>query len=260
MQIIEVCSYPKSGNTWLCKLIDQLLSDAGVTNVVEILGIHGHQEKVLRNIENKNGASFPESKRALYIYKSHTFNNVLVNPDKVLYIYRHPLDVFLSTLNWFYISLNYKPESYPAHRKSQLFLNGIPKTPEQIIQDGELDYYLDRYIENLGGNFYPGMLKESGNIFTHISSAVESPKAVCIKYEDLFENTKAVFLDAMEQLLETGFSSVDIDISNVNKKTKGTGQPFYWKAKSGTRFDLLTKAQIERFENAHGEKLEKIGF
>jgi hypothetical protein len=260
MLTTEICSYPKSGNTWLTNLVDQFLIDCNAQNHQKVADIHKDPELVAERIENRLGSKIAAHPETLYFYKSHPFKNPLINPKKVLYIYRHPLDVFLSTLNWFYIHYNHTPKSYTAQRKKQLFYRSEPKSCEDIIKDREIDFYLDRFIENLGTNFHPGMLGENGNYFKHVSNAINDADTTCLKYEDLILDTNGEFLSAIQRLLDIKLEHITIDTKKVDNATKGSGHPFYWKAKSGTRFDMLSSEQIERFEKAHSDSLSKIGF
>lgn len=91
---IEISSYPKSGNTMMRAIVASYLSFAGFKG--DLLPPDIHRSK---NLE-KNMSQFKIGKNYYSFYKSHkTFNNK-INPDLVIYIYRHPLDVLLSTLNF----------------------------------------------------------------------------------------------------------------------------------------------------------------
>lgn len=260
MIIIEISSYPKSGNTWFRHLVFQFLKDVNVMGASLDKDIHGQEEDIKRDIESNRGVSIPGIDDKIYFYKSHIPNNPAVAPDKVIYIYRHPLDVLLSTLNWFYIKYNVHPDQFSDARLNQLFLNKTPKSTEEIVSSGEIDYYLHQFSNNLGENFHPGMYRNKGNYFTQVTDALQMNNLIAIKYEDLFQNTSAVTTDTLSKVLGKNYTDIKICTDAANERTKGSGHKFYWKAKSGTRFDYLTNDQIELFESRHAAQMKVIGY
>ena len=260
MNIIEICSYPKSGNTWLRNLIYQFQISAGSQKPQISKDIHGEKDEILADLSNNNGIDFPNIDDLSYFYKSHTIDNSIIDPNKIIYIYRHPLDVLLSTINWFYIKHQKDSQQFSKQRLKKLFMKGTPKRCEEIYRDGELQYYLDKFQDDFGIDFHPGMLGKTSNYFTHVESALSNSKVIAIKYEDLIDDASGAVSSVMGSMLNKDFSELRLDTQAVDNKTKNRGGPFYWKAKSGTRYDFFTEEQIYNFETINADKLKKIGY
>lgn len=252
LRIVEIASYPKSGNTWFRHLVSSYLKSAyGLDYLPLDIG-----EKSFSLCRSDSELSLPGVDGDVFIYKSHVFNNPAESPGKIIHIYRHPLDVFLSALN----HLHNQSENFPAVRKEALFLSGKPKTVEAIFESGEMDFYFDRFLENVGANFWPGMLKKSSNYFEYVLNGLSSEGALSIRYEDLLDNTSDTVNRAMNYALDIN-ENVCLDLEGVNKKTKdGGNRRFYWKAKSKNYESFLTKKQISDFEALYTAELKDIGY
>ena len=160
MITVEIASFPKSGNTWFRRLAENyLIQLAGIK--MHPLDVHSDSKSVM----NKENASFlPNVNDYIFIYKSHIYNHPKVKPDKIIHIYRHPLDVFCSAINY----LNNHSNKMSDLRKNIIFKNGIPKSVEDIFISGEMDYYFDVFLKEVGSNYWPDMLKNSSNYFKYI--------------------------------------------------------------------------------------------
>lgn len=183
-------------------------------------------------------------------YKSHVCGNPAIRPDKVLLIYRHPLDVFLSSLNYFYIQ-----------KRKELFLNQIEKNVEQLKRDGELAYYFNDFMKRLGSNYYWDMLGSNSNYSSYLRRALANKKCCPIRYEDLIDRPLESFADLLHRL----FPGAEFRLSHelfdrVDKKTKHSGKPFFWRATKEAYLEFLTPEQIDAFEKRHGGFLRRLGY
>ncbi|EIJ36867.1 sulfotransferase domain-containing protein [Thiothrix nivea] len=251
MKTIEICSYPKSGNTWVRHLVYQFLVDSGSQDIELPQDIHDEPEYV---INERKAISTPYLSERISFYKSHVLDNTSVNPNRIIYIYRHPIDVFLSARNWFYKN----SPRFKEERRKSIFVNGIPKNVDEAFQDGSLNYYFSEFQEKLGRNYWPGLLGETSNYFTHVISALENPKVFAIRYEDLLANTNETVNRFMSETLGVNFPPVQINLEPVTQMTKK--HTVYWKATSGNRFKYLSQQQIDSFEQVYKDKLIKIGY
>lgn len=129
MLIVEIASYPKSGNTWFRHLTVEFLRNVNASNIVLPL------ERASKNdLDNKENWTCIGDKQYCF-YKSHITNKPSIKPDFIVYIYRHPLDVFLSALNYIY----HKSDVLPQNRLDEIFIDGSPKSVDMISASGELD-------------------------------------------------------------------------------------------------------------------------
>ncbi|GMQ47896.1 sulfotransferase domain-containing protein [Vibrio sp. 10N] len=247
---VEISSYPKSGNTWFRHLVESALRENFDINYLPI-DIHekGFSEKKNESICDFEGRDF-------FIYKSHILNNNMEKPNKIIHIYRHPLDVFLSALNYLY----HQSDKFSEERKRQLFLNGVPKGVDKIVEDSQLDHYFEEYLNTVGENFWPGMLSEKSNYFEYNLSAIQLDNVISVKYEDLIQNPKQITLEVLNATFGTD-DFTELNVNSVDSKTKNSGnKKFYWKSKAENFKSYLTEEQIKKFSRKYETQLKALGY
>jgi hypothetical protein len=186
---IVIVGYPKSGNTWLTRLVGELVG----CPVVGFIGQHGNEVAI-------EGLSRKSSYRC---FKSHhtidELNSLGVSIRKVIYIVRDPRDVCLSGASYFKISKFYLPK---------LVQNSLPLNPRRKRQF--FDYLNHKY---------PATLTRSIDRMAHaivrgdqsINWFVRSPwrehymqysSAACffIKFEDLLDQPISCSVDMLKYL------------------------------------------------------------
>jgi len=255
MKLIEISSYPKSGNTWTRTLVRELLKGCTGTDVELPLSVHKEKSDIR---EMGKPVALPGTQETFLFYKSHVVNSPGLTPDCILYIYRHPLDVFLSSLNFLY----HRSKNLPKKRNDELFLNGRPKPVEQIVADGEMNFYFDRFCDDLGVSFYRDMLGDKANYFDHVFDAMERDNSVVMRYEDLLEDTDSVIKAKASEATGYDFVDTKINFAKVDADTVNNSKRknFFWKATKGTRFEMLSDEQIAAFETKYKDKLARLGY
>ena len=147
----------------------------------------------------------------------------------------------------------------PEEGNGWIFLNGEPRTVEQIAADGELDFYFERFLTDLGTSLWPQMLGQLSSIKAHTEVGLDHCR-VAVRYEDLFAQRGK----ALESILRALDISVSEDLEPVfaaaDRKTVGSGDPFFWRARARTREEFLSPAQIDRFERHHNAWLQRLGY
>lgn len=241
-KLIEVSSYPKSGNTWMRYILAQLF------------GIDVHRGIPDYHQQGANTASLVEKIRArdefVGFYKSHVTDCSAIGPYRIMCIYRHPLDVFLSCLNYFYIT-----------GKRSAFRSGNPVGVDELYASGELSKYFNRFLEHAGEEYYPELLGEHSNYFAYMQNALENERVTSVKYEDLYDQPPQTLRDALIETIGLDVGVIDASVFEaVNKKTKLSNDTFYWKATKGTYRSYLTPQQIREFENKYARDLMRLGF
>lgn len=248
---VEIASYPKSGNTWFRRLTEEYLRKSfGVE--LSTQGIHQHK---LENVMSDSCAYVPEIESELLVYKSHVHNNRSVSPDKIVHIQRHPLDVFLSALNYLYI----QSENIVAGKKAAIWIDGDPKSVEDIYAHGEMDHYIKQFTSYAGANFWPSMLGHQSNYFEYVRNANRCDKTVTIRFEDLIDNAEKETNTVMNKIFGID-SEVSLDLFSVDQITKNMNTPFFWKSKKGNYRDFLEVEQIKNFEQRYERDLEALGY
>lgn len=250
---IEIASYPKSGNTWFRHLARDFLSKLHGERIFDYPpDIHQSFEKV----KNYNALFVKPINDNVMIYKSHIFYNPKVKPDKIIHIYRHPLDVFLSAMNYLY----HQSHKFNQNRLNELFINGKPKSVESIVSDQEMDYYFHQFLEQAGSTYWPRMLGHNSNYFSYTLNALELDNAFSIKYEDLLRDTSSATNTAFRGILgDIPYISVNID--KINKETKeSNNRKFFWKSTSKNYENFLTDEQISTFSEKYNSELCALGY
>tara|TARA_R110000796_G_scaffold236296_1_gene355667 strand:+ start:5582 stop:6313 length:732 start_codon:yes stop_codon:yes gene_type:complete len=241
MRLIEVASYPKSGNTWLRYLIANTF-DIDVHKGVPDYHQWGEKTKDLIQQVKIDGETYG-------FYKSHIPNLNAMNPEKILAIYRHPLDVFLSCLNYFYIN-----------KWEDKFIDNKIKSVDTIYESGEICFYFEQFLKDSGETYYSSLLGKLSNYYDYLYYLKSLDNVIMIKYEDLFEKKRDYFKSNLKNLLEKDVVVPEKLFGEVDNKTIGSGSNFYWKSKVGNYHSYLTNNQIEAYKSKYSKDLVRLGF
>lgn len=248
---IGVYSFPKSGNTWMRQILAELFFDGSIAACPDIHRQDIHEAPV---------ATLPDGTLVRF-YKSHAPTIVQRSRQKpvdhaaVIYIRRHPLDVFLSYLNFMRSDVNKAP---PLKRLFKPFAS-----VEQLVENGEIASFLEAFI--LFGTIDP-QFAASGSWFENVANwnapsivvgNTEIP-VVHLRYEDMVANG-ADALEPVRALM--GISRVDMEtaLTKAAEKTKRDGK-FFWKQTPGLYKDMLPAKLIRRFADYHGERVRALGY
>ena len=245
-EVIGLYSFPKSGNTWLRQIVASALEIPA--NMLHKYVTDMHYGKIMQNPFVYNG-------KRMYIYKSHHRQLVtehkeqVIKNSKVVYIYRHPLDVFLSYINFLSKNVNSK-----APTGIQFEIESVEKlTPDQ------LDSLFNVFI--VFGTITP-QNRVFGGYFEHVFGArVLKDQGFPIhimRYEDLHSN----FDETASEMLK--FLEIkNIDVKNIqeeaDKRTAQDGK-FFWKRQAENYRNYLSEQQIAKFNNMYAEKMAYIGY
>ncbi len=249
---IEISSYPKSGNTWFRHIAQNFLTKLSGEDFYFPPDIHEGYE----GVENHSGLFIPKINDQVLIYKSHIFNHPQIKPDRIIHIYRHPLDVFLSTRNYLF----HESYKFSQDHLKVIFLNGKAKSVEEILKDNEMDYYFGEFLEQTGATYWAGMLGEKSMYFNYVLNAIELDNAISIRYEDLIENVSDTTNKAFNSIW-SNIPFISINTEKVNKKTKDSGyKPFYWKSIARNYENFLTTEQINTFNQKYSKELSLLQY
>lgn len=251
-QLVGLYSFPKSGNTWLRAIIAAIFRVPVDDGMMAEYVVDTHMGQRI----GERPWRFAD--RTWCFYKSHNKTphvpdgDRLIRPDRVIYIYRHPLDVFTSYLNFLsgnVTALSQKVFGFTFDRVEDL-------TPAQ------LNHLFNRFTTH--GTFDPRPANPFGSLFDSIDSftalrAAGHPVHI-LRYEDLIADFDSC-VQAICTFLDVPLAPGDLDrIRTVaDGLTAGDGK-FFWKRKAGTHRDYLTASQIDTFWQRHHDRMTALGY
>ncbi len=244
--IIWLASYPKSGNTWLKILLNQIISPKrNATESIPTFHKSFPDEAPLHEL----------SEGSVKIVKTHC------NPSNrrlsagngrcigALTIYRHPLDVLLSAVNY----IGYK-------QNTKYFKNNVIKSVEEILRDNEMDFYVDNFIENDGISVYSDMCGGWSTYQREWDERGEGIKYLRLCYEEMVRDPSSA-VEALFDFVGVAWNrdAVDAVIAEANRRTARDGK-FFWKKKAYNYREMLPAQMIARFCRAYETELSYLGY
>lgn len=247
-QVVGLYSYPKSGNTWLRAIIAEVCGIPSAGGALQKYVTDTHFGKALEN-------PWPFQGKNWYFYKSHHATPLTedqgepMRTDKIITIYRHPLDVFLSYLN--FVSRNVSPRAGES----------LPVQFDRVedLTPAEMEMLFQIWLKH--ATLFPKNRKFE-NVFDAVNrfrTLRDRGEAVhIIRYEDLKDD----FIGTVGPMVEF-LGLKDIDLGKVYKgadsRTQQNGK-FFWKRAKKNYEKYLTKEQIARFETKYAAELKSLGY
>lgn len=242
-KIVGLYSFPKSGNTWMRHILACALG---------IQELPGTIPDIYKDPLFKNSCRIGCDDT--FFYKSHSrkeikkWSDVKFENDGIVYIMRHPLDVFLSHLN--FVSDNVSRDPYILIHCDSV---------EGVVSREELDLYFGAFI--VYGTVQPYFL-DAGSWFKNVEfwtnlAAVDS-RVVVVKYEDLHSDPVQALLP-VSRVIGVPHAQLCGGFERAQAKTQIDGR-FFWKQKTENYRDMLPPQMIERFRRYHGKTVEAYGY
>ena len=247
-QVVGLYSFPKSGNTWLRAIIAGATGMPMGPGVMQKYVTDTHYGKVMQNPWAFQGKDW-------YFYKSHHKQLLAdddgdpLNTDKVLYIYRHPLDVFMSYLN--FVSGNVSPNAGKALK--------ITFDKVEDLTPDEMEYFFGIFLEH--GTLVP-QNKAFGGMFEHIANFKKLKETWghvhIMRYEDLYDDFEKHVAEMCDFL---GLENIDIRsvYRTADRRTKQNGK-FFWKRQKENFRNYLTDEQVTRFVTKWSDEMKALGY
>ncbi len=244
--IVLLASYPKTGSTWMRKLIAEMLVVDG--DGFEIIPSFF---KVFPEISPQ----FMLRGSVCRLIKTHlhpeheTFGLFQGSLKAILSIRRHPLDILLSSLNYACMKEN-----------AASFIGGRVKSVESIIADGEFRHYIDQFLDTDGFPFYSGQCGAFSAYQRRWRAAGEITPYLEICYEDMVADPAAA---ARSILTFLGLQLSDIQIRKVLKnvawRTRQNGK-FFWRRRAYNYEELLPGELSSDFNVRYKPVLDELGY
>jgi hypothetical protein len=247
-KIVGLYSFPKSGNTWLRAIIAGIAGIPTGPGMLQKYVTDTHYGKVLETPWEFQGTNW-------YFYKSHHKNVLTDHKDqqfvtnKIVYIHRHPLDVFMSYLN--FVSNNVSPQAGVS-------LN-ISFDKVEDLSPAEMEKLFSLYIAH--GTLFP-QNRTFGSIFENIRTFKTlqgtNDNVHIVRYEDLIGN----FAGSVEEICTfIGFHDIDINkVFDYAERRTGKNGKFFWKKQKDNYKNYLTEGQISRFYQVYSAEMEALGY
>lgn len=248
-RIVGLYSFPKSGNTWLRAIIAGITGMPNRPGVLQRYVTDSHFGRVIENPWEFQGRNW-------YFYKSHR-NEVITehkdqvfSTDQIIYIYRHPLDVFVSYLN--FVSRNVGAQAGES----------LPVKFDRVedLTPDEMETLFAIFLEH--ATMFP-QNQAFGGVFQHVRrfrdlQASGTIPVHILRYEDLsdkfgFEVRKiCAFLEVEKIHIPTVFRAAD-------DRTQQNGK-FFWRRQKENFRNFLGEEQIARFEAAYRDEMVDLGY
>lgn len=220
---IIIAGFPKSGTTWACRLIAELINCP-----VEGFWLYPDHEEIA--IEGKDRTS------KYCCYKSHhTYSELgaLKKSDSIIYIVRDPRDVAISSADYF----KYK------FGKTFTFIEKIPLMGRKIKRSLMINKYISIVLKgspNLNKWFNYSWLE-------HQNTYLDKENVIIVKYEDLLLKPK----QEITRILS--FLKIDLKQKEINKAIENQSsenkKKMYLKKGDIKNYNFINKAKSGKWES-----------
>lgn len=252
-----IASYPRSGNTLVRISISQALLPPGEQDFVDrnFPSIYVEQSvadqrsnkpipsHITETLPPDVGMAFTGRYGSVRFTKIHWRSPEIMDLFDSLggiYLLRHPVDIFLSGLNYMYINAGRED----VFRK--YFLDATPRGVSDICTRGEIKYYLDDFCYNLG--FWPFEFSSgtwTDNVRNWLSASPDrNVRPISYKHfvnargEELLRIFQAAGLTATSDQITQG-------IRGGEEATKPDGQ-FFWRGGDSIKHQYVSQDMIEQ--------------
>ncbi len=280
--IIWVAAYPKSGNTWMCSVLQAAGRGHGYPHGE--YDAYNLQAKAMQPLvceavtaSFKNHPCSVVKTHAVYREEGlpHVFPDIEVVTAGFIHIYRNPLDVLLSYIG--FTRIEYKTKSESEDYKDELFLEllGLPAHIEydewrtmgiDALDTRTLDHALDHFSER--GLSIPRLEGMAGTWTQHLDSwraAAKRIPGISLRYEDCLQDLST--FNQVADLFSFGASEITDAVAEVNLRARKFAQSddgyrsiFYNKMQAHYFKDYFSSAAIARFFRDNEHVLKSAGY
>lgn len=264
--IVWIASYPKSGNTWIRNILAKLLFNTSSFSeslycIQEIYGIQNQQmllELPTTKI-NQQEISFLKI-HCCFFDLPERYDEILIKTKGFIYIYRHPLDVLLSAINYWRLEANAK----------QFFEDGQIRTLDELLESGKIEDYLEKFSQSLAIDNWVSMAgRWDENIFSWSKAAKSYPMSAIINYnkmvdEPLKELRKIqkifpfVSTEKLKEALDYSQQVTQYNPEFDHASLAFFKKVFFWNRTKNTYKRYFSSSAIEAFHRKHQDLLANL--
>ncbi|MEB3161052.1 MAG: sulfotransferase domain-containing protein [Synechocystis sp.] len=261
--IIWVASYPKSGNTWVRNILAQLLFKT--TSFAETL----HYIRDIYQIQDgQTLMALPETNlggKKVSLVKIHCQFcdlptqswGINIRTIGFIYIYRHPLDVLLSAINYWRLE----------RCATDFFEDSIVQTPDELVQVGKIDGYLERFSQDLTIQNWASMAGSwDKNVFSWLNAATDYPLTAVFNYRRLLADPVTEIgkiCDLLPMINHQSLTEALNYAQKVREYDPNLDSPeleyfkkvFFWKGKRENYREYFSELAIKSFYHQHQQLL-----
>jgi Sulfotransferase domain len=252
-KFILINSFPKSGNTWLRSILSHLLFDGSLARIPDRYHQSPHQ-----------GTPFTlPGGETIKLYKHHDSGlrqiDGAIEEEHlcVFYIVRHPLDVFVSQLNYMLLPLSSIADPSLRPSVSRYALKSA-KPIDQLSHD-EIDIYFKSFV--LFGTLQP-LFTTAGSWIEHAQywhTQMSGPVPIIrLRYEDMLLDPFTALEPAIN-LLGCSRNDLEVALLRADESTARDGA-FFWRRQANSHLDFLSSAQIKLFYDLYSQELMDLGY
>lgn len=251
-KFVAIASFPRSGNTWVRSILSHLLFNGDIAKI---------PDKHKANIFAAAGYRMNEG-LSYSLYKTHervltnTFFQKEVVHAAAIHIRRHPLDVFLSYLNYLLLDDDQLPDSSFARQTPFAF---DPGSLDRILEQDILDVFFGAFFAfgTLTPNFTAAGTYFDSNLYWVTRNDDDIP-VFRVKYEDLHGNGPSSLMAVAEFFGKTA-DQLAAAFAKAAEDTKKDGG-FFWRQSTGIYKEFLKEEHLRKFERAYGDRMAALGY
>lgn len=273
--VIWIASFPKSGNSWMQRVIRRAGKRFGFPqtdlDVYKLIAAKRRPEVVdgIRPAVSANPTTVLKT-HAKFDPEGEIHPELKLHTAGFVHVMRNPLDMLLSYIN--FTRMVYERRQDSEQYRNDLFIDllgfaqPVPyeKWVDMKLEDiprENLDHALDRFAEL--GTAIPGVRMVGGTWLDHCFSWVEAGKTVpsaFFKYEELLQGPEQ-FLP-LGKLFRFPERLIRRTVDVVNNKQRGMQYKkiFYNKMSSRYYAEFFSEAAISRFLERYGSELKRLGY
>ncbi len=250
-KFIVLNSFPKSGNTWLRSFLSHLCFDGSLENIPDHYSSDIWKAPTYR---------LPDG-TVVRFYKSHdktlheTFRRVSISHAAAIYIRRHPLDVFLSHLNFMHLPTD--PSRLLRPRKS-LFATDF-RSIDEIIEKKMMGPFLGAFT--VYGTMNP-QFSSVGSWYEHAEYWSGELAEHCPVFRYSYENLSAKKVECLLELGSFLGKSDDETKTAFQAAQASTAKDgaFFWKQRPGQYKEMLDSEDVAEYQKRFVDKLKIYGY
>jgi Sulfotransferase domain len=239
-EVFWVASYPRSGNTLIRIALSRILLPAEAQSDLD----KNFPEYVNGREIRLDGVHFPTLNGNVLFLKTHWRQpKDAIRCVGGVYLYRHPVDVFLSALNYMFIN----SKNVPAFAG---YFRDKPQPVEELAGTGALQSYLDQFVHDLG---VMPMRDTSGSWIDNLNGwmdRAEQDDILVLSYDSLTSDLGGSMRDILDRAgIEVPAERFEKGLVSARAATKRNGE-FFWRASPDTKREFFSFEQIRKAEDA----------